>query len=289
MPIQFACPHCGEAMSVGEQYAGQSGPCRKCQQTITIPGGGSQFSEIAAPAARGGGMSSVAIALIVIAGLSIPVILILVALLLPAVGAAREAARRNQCINNSRQIALGILSYEASHGELPPAYTVDADGKPLHSWRVLILPFIEEQALYSQIDLTKPWDDPVNAVLQSQMPAVYRCPSDPDVGTETNYMVVVGPNTAFPGSTGRKLREISDGTSNTLLVVESGGSGVHWAEPRDIDQANIMGLVGSSHAGGVITVTHCDGSANALTPEGAAAHLVPASTIDGRELQATMP
>ena len=87
---------------------------------------------------------------------------ILVGLLLPAVQAAREAARRMQCSNNMKQIALAMHNYEAVYKAFPPAYTTDANGQPLHSWRTLLLPYMEQQALYSQIDLNKPWDDPVN-------------------------------------------------------------------------------------------------------------------------------
>ena len=82
-------------------------------------------------------------------------------LLLPAVQAAREAARRMSCSNNIKQIGLAMQNYHTAYGTLPPAYTVDAQGRPLHSWRTLILPFIEQQALYGEIDLSKPWNDPV--------------------------------------------------------------------------------------------------------------------------------
>jgi type II secretory pathway pseudopilin PulG len=90
-------------------------------------------------------------------------IALLIAMLLPAVRSAREPARRNQCLSQLKQIALALETYADVHGKFPPAYTTDADGKPLHSWRTLILPYMEEPQLYASIDLTKPWDDPVNA------------------------------------------------------------------------------------------------------------------------------
>jgi hypothetical protein len=68
---------------------------------------------------------------------------VLICLLLPAVRSARGPARRAQCGNNLKQIALALLTYETVYHALPPAYTVDADGKPLHSWRTLILPYLE--------------------------------------------------------------------------------------------------------------------------------------------------
>src|SRR5436190_1151666 len=104
------------------------------------------------------------------------IIVILIALLLPAPRSTRPAGRRMQCNNNLRQIALALLNYEQAYKSLPPAYTVDAKGRPLHSWRTLILPYLEQEPLYRTIDLSKPWDDPANAkALETKLP-VFRCP-----------------------------------------------------------------------------------------------------------------
>ena len=91
------------------------------------------------------------------------IIALLIALLLPAIRSAGPAARRAQCVNNLKQIALALHNYEQAHKALPPAYTVDAKGRPLHSWRTLILPYLEQEPLYQTIDLSKPWNDPANA------------------------------------------------------------------------------------------------------------------------------
>ncbi len=101
---------------------------------------------------------------------------IAIGLLLPAVQSAREAARRMQCSNNMKQIALALHNYESVYKTLPPAFTVDANGNRLHSWRTLILPFIEQKSLYDNIDLSKPWDDPANAILQTVSIPTYACP-----------------------------------------------------------------------------------------------------------------
>jgi type II secretory pathway pseudopilin PulG len=99
-----------------------------------------------------------------VTGLTVLAILaVVVAMLLPSVRRARPAARRSQCKNNLKQIGLALYNYEADYHAFPPAYTVDADGKPLHSWRTLILPYLDQQPLYARIDLSKPWDDPANA------------------------------------------------------------------------------------------------------------------------------
>jgi 5'-3' exonuclease len=100
-----------------------------------------------------------------------------VALLLPAVQAAREAARRMQCTNNIKQIMLAMHTYHDAHKCFPPVMTADKNGKPLHSWRVLILPFIEQQALYSQIRLDEPWDSEYNSRLHDMNIQTYQCPS----------------------------------------------------------------------------------------------------------------
>lgn len=196
---------------------------------------------------------------------------VLLALLLPAVQQAREAARRTQCANNLKQIGLALHNYHDTYGTFPPAVTYSADGQPLHSWRVLILPFLGEQMLYSRYNLNEPWDGPNNSQLQSQMPPVYACPSNPTgtISGLTNYAGVAGPGTVFSDGKAASLREIKDGTANTLIVGESGTSGIPWMEPRDIDvsQFPTLGMplgFGSSHFGGA-QFLFCDGSVRFLS------------------------
>ena len=117
------------------------------------------------------------IVLIVAAVLALPCCGILAGLMLPAISAAREAARRVTCNQHIRQVGIAILNYESTFGSLPPAYTVDAQGNRLHSWRTVILPFMELQGLHEQIDLQKPWDDPVNAAARGTQVQAYSCPS----------------------------------------------------------------------------------------------------------------
>lgn len=183
---------------------------------------------------------------IIIALCMIPVLLvcsgILLGLLLPAVQAAREAARRMQCSNNLREIGLALHNYNAAYGSLPPAYTVDANGNKLHSWRTLILPFIEQQAMYNQIDLSKPWNDPANAMFNNMVVPTYACPSSNLSPGSTTYQVVVDPSSVFPGATSVKLTAVTDGTSNTLAVVESSpADAVLWMEPGDLDLPTFIG------------------------------------------------
>ena len=101
---------------------------------------------------------------------------ILVALLLPAVQAAREAARRMQCTNNLKQIALAMHNYHDVHGSFPAAYIADENGRPMHSWRVALLPYLERSDLYNQYNFNEPWDSPGNLKVAEQLPQTYRCP-----------------------------------------------------------------------------------------------------------------
>ncbi len=194
---------------------------------------------------------------IVVAVVSLPVLLmcmgILVGLLLPAVQAAREAARRASCANNIRQIALALHNYESEYGAFPPPYTVDANGRPLHSWRTLLLPYMEQQALYDQIDLDKPWDDPANAAFADISVPIYTCPSSALPLNSTTYVVVVDPSGIFNASGTSTFNTVTDGTSATLLVVETDAeNAVQWMEPQDIDLATFLaaGNGQNSHTGG---------------------------------------
>ena len=104
----------------------------------------------------------------------VAIIALLIAMLLPAVRSAGPAAVRSQCINNLKQVALALYNYEDEYKTLPPAYTVDANGRPLHSWRTLILPYLEQGPLYRTIDLAKPWDDPANSeALKTALPVYH--------------------------------------------------------------------------------------------------------------------
>jgi prepilin-type N-terminal cleavage/methylation domain-containing protein len=107
--------------------------------------------------------------------LVVAIIAVLIALLLPATRSVGPAGRRAQCTSNLKQIAVALHNYEEAHKALPPGYTVDVNGRPLHSWRTLILPYLE-QALYRTIDLSKPWNDPANAQALGTSVPVYRCP-----------------------------------------------------------------------------------------------------------------
>jgi prepilin-type processing-associated H-X9-DG protein len=195
---------------------------------------------------------------------------VLVALLLPAVQASREASRRVQCVNNLRQIGLALIHYHDEYGAFPPHAIADASGKPLLSWRVALLPFLGQRSAYDQFHLDEPWDSPTNRPLADTMPALFKCPSAPDrAPAMTSYEVVIGPDTTFPGGRGERsvvrIVDVSDGTSDTILVGEAARP-VHWSEPEDIpfDSAESLSGFGSRHPGGFLVV-FADGSVRFLS------------------------
>ena len=170
-------------------------------------------------------------------------------LLAPAVREARDAARRLNCNGHLCQISFALLNYEQAYHCFPPAYISDKNGKPMHSWRVLILPFIEEQTLYKQYNFNEPWDGPNNKKLLAQRPSIFACPSDETSlqdGVTTNYIAVVGNNALWRPGKPRSLAELAkhDQAKTTVMLVETADSGINWTEPRDfcLDEPKTNGL-----------------------------------------------
>ncbi|MCL2117629.1 MAG: DUF1559 domain-containing protein, partial [Planctomycetaceae bacterium] len=133
---------------------------------------------------------------------------LLIAVLFPREGMPE---RRIQCINNMKQIVLALHLYYAQHELFLPAYATDEDGKPLHSWRVLILPYLEQKELYDQIRLDEPWDSEYNKQFHDQMPMIYLCPSSQSSPRNgfTSYQMVVGPNTISDGSSAKSFNDVT--------------------------------------------------------------------------------
>lgn len=219
--------------------------------------------------------------------LVIALLLVLVAMLFPAPRRVGESARRAQCMNNVRQIAIGLLQYAETYEAFPPAYTVDAEGKPLHSWRTLILPFLDERSLYDQLDLTKPWDDPANAeVYKSRMITAYRCPSDKGPPNHLTYLAVVTPNSCLRRGESVRLADIKDGKSLTLLVTEMDSDhAVPWMSPVDANEASFLaiGLQSKLHHPGGVQFVLVDGAGRFLEAKSSAETRRALISIDGNE------
>jgi hypothetical protein len=158
-------------------------------------------------------------------------------LLLPAWDAVREATRRIACTHQMKRITLAMLIYERDHGTLPPAYSVDADGAPLHSWRVLLLPYLGHEALYNKIRLDEPWDSQHNRQFHDQAAAFYRCPSDPAaLAGQATYSVVIGPDMPFQAGEGKRLAAFGPDSDDRILLVER-AEPVCWMTPTAIPQS----------------------------------------------------
>jgi RNA polymerase sigma factor (sigma-70 family) len=182
-----------------------------------------------------------------------------------AEGRVADARQRVHSQNNLKQIMLAFHNYHDVFGHFPQDIT-DKDGKPLLSWRVAILPFIEQDNLYKQLKLDEPWDSEHNKKLLAKMPPTYRVGFEPKDSTKTYYQVFAGEGTAFEPGKKLKLTDVFDGTSNTIGVVEAGPP-VEWAKPADIVYApkkpfpKIDGPFKN-----VLTVSFLDGSTRAINP-----------------------
>lgn len=191
----------------------------------------------------------------------------LVAALKPSLEEIRKEARRHATMNNLRMIGLALHSYHDAHKTFPANAKVSADGKPLLSWRVQILPFLDQQDLYKQFHLDEPWDSAHNRQLIERMPAVFRSPAAKlkDKGL-TTYLVPVHKDSVFPDRKAVSIKDITDGTSSTIMVVAaSDARAVIWTKPDDLPldlQEPAKGLGGPIESG--FCALFCDGSVQFL-------------------------
>jgi hypothetical protein len=153
----------------------------------------------------------------------------------------RGAASRVQSSNNLKQMVLAMHNYASSNGDtFPPAAICDAKDKPLLSWRVAILPYIEQDALYREFKLDEPWDSDHNKKLLDKMPRVYmtteqaqKADEKGEKVTTTHYRVFHGKGAAFEGTKGLRIADFTDGTSNTIMIVEA-EQAVPWTKPEEL-------------------------------------------------------
>ena len=241
------CPFCGQSLKPGKRR-NPGAP----SETRTKPSGGSNGTTLA--------IIAVAACVVMFFGIGL-----LIALLLPAVQQAREAARRTQCKNNLKQIGLALHNYHDTFKLFPAAHLNDLEGEPKLSWRVSILPFLGEAGRYNAYHFDDAWDSPLNSGLLNPLPLVYGCPSHSTPGsTSTAYATITGSNTALGDGKCVSIHQITDGTSNTLMVVEACGLNIPWMKPQDIDAATVTGVgdpngASSKHSGGT-HVLMADGS-----------------------------
>jgi hypothetical protein len=153
-------------------------------------------------------------------------------LLFPSIRKVRNGAGQQLRVN-VKSIALAMYSYAMEHGDrLPPAVLRSKDGKPLLSWRVLLLPYLEQKPLFQQFKLDEAWDSPHNQALVDKMPRTYWAEDEVPLGL-TRFQVFVGPGTAFESKDGISLDDFPDGTWRTISVVEA-AKPVPWSKPEDL-------------------------------------------------------
>lgn len=206
---------------------------------------------------------------------------ICIGLLLPAVQNVREAANRMKSSNNLKQIGLAVHNYETTNDELP-GNSFSADGKPLLSWRVHLLPYIEADDLYREFKLDEPWDSLNNIKLLNRMPKIYSNPKEPSLSSKTYYRGFSSPGAVFenrPGgrpvlmaqSGGPKIDRkapafvfgsFKDLPGETILVVEAADP-VEWTKPDDLDASPAKpfpALGGMNWRGNRVQALFADGS-----------------------------
>lgn len=249
MPIDYTCPHCHAKFFVDDAYRGQSGPCAECGKTITIPGRSKtvvtdqkskEQLEILVRRTRNARILRWSIwggSVLTAATISY----LLAILFIPEIGKLAVQRDANKSLSNLQRIAKALNEYAAKYNSYPPPTVVDATGKPLYSWRVLILPQLGNTNLYSQFSLDKAWDAPENQMLLTQMPDVYHLVGgDQKAGQvglygqyETMVSLVTGPGTLFPlnGPLGPSV--VRDPASTTLLVTEAIRTNNSWSCPGD--------------------------------------------------------
>lgn len=168
--------------------------------------------------------------------ISVPVVAILFALLLPAIQKVREADARVKVSNNFKQVGVSLHNHASSYNDRLPSAWLTANGKPGLSWRVQLTPYMPDDGRrMSSFAVNEPWDSPTNQAQASRMPAAYRGDPANTTATDTPVRVFVGPGTLHPrgGESTFRLPTIPDGTSNTVFAVEATDS-VPWMAPQEL-------------------------------------------------------
>lgn len=283
MPHLFTCPKCQTQTRVDDQFSGHRGECVQCRAEITVPHfTAPHFTALPRPGDgrdRGTGRSVVLpgrLVRFVAALLAVSVVTVFIVLAVfryggRSIARISEGRTRAGSIANLEKIALALNNYAADHGSYPPPVIRNAAGKALHSWRVLILPYLGEDELSNRYDQRLAWDDPKNLYLQWEVPPVFLHPNSGAGGwsAQSAYYLITGPGTLFPPSGPVTPEQIFDRPSQTILVAEGApiiASGC-WLEPVDLDYTTMTGdLLGG---GGM--------EMGGLSPRG-----VTFATVDGR-------
>jgi prepilin-type processing-associated H-X9-DG protein len=206
------------------------------------------------------------------------------ATLVPLIEKSQEAARMNRGINNLKMIALSLHNFHDTYRTFPAAARMKKEGNPPHSWRVAILPFIEENELFRQYNFEEPWDSENNKKILAKMPDVYRSPHADPQSTNTSYVVPIldkGIFSATPMTKGPGIATIKDGTSQTIAIIETETS-IPWTKPEDlpIDPSKPLPALGFAK-NPALNVAFADGSVQRLIKTPTIELLLPFLTASG--------
>ncbi|WP_254506765.1 DUF1559 family PulG-like putative transporter [Anatilimnocola floriformis] len=263
MPINFSCPHCGKQTVVADQFAGQTGPCSACGKSVTIPLTASSYP--AGPSTKSS--SGTAALLVILATVAVLGVICLGGaglLFFPVISQSRISAQQTKSLNNLKQIALALHNYHDTYNSLPPAVVTDTDGQPLYSGRVLLLPFLDQNAVYQAFDKNKAWDSPENQAITATIIKTFQDPAHPGgpAAPRSDYVFVTGTGTIFEGSKTTNFASITDGTSNTIMVIQTATGPQNWAEPVDWNADS--GVLPPGNHPQVVLTAFADGSVRAI-------------------------
>jgi hypothetical protein len=229
----MACPRCGADSTSLLPAAGGRAVCRRCGASVIVSGAEPAAAATVVVQRRRAPVATIVLLVVVVlfSGLFLTGRVL--------VRAFEAYMRREECDRQLHKISVALRSYADENSVYPPAVNRDASGRPLHSWRVLILPHLgkDEEALYKEYHFDEPWDGPHNRELANRMPEAYRCPEDPGAGdSHTSYVAIADGATdefaAYP--TGGSNAPPKKPPMTQYLVVESADSGINWMEPKDI-------------------------------------------------------
>lgn len=282
MPYQFTCPHCKTITLVDDRYSGHVGRCVTCDKAIEVPHFASHRSTVESSKFNTRRPLSPAVRRWLAAACCTAALLGVASLIsrygVPVIANLSSGRERAIAVSNLEKIANALNAYAADHGVYPLPIIRDANGNAMHSWRVSILPYLNELQLYNSYDFNQPWDAPQNYAVIEAMPGVYASPTQGSgSGRECYYQLVTGDRTLFPKSGPLGPKNVLDDLAKTALVVEalppkSGQNLVSiWTEPTELDIQGMSGLignkpgieVGSVTEGGVAIVT-VDGTGHFL-------------------------
>ena len=224
-----ACPFCAEKIPASATT------CPHCGMDTRPPRTGVGAPRNSPPPAQKSSSSTLIIVLGVAAGLLLMCVVGLVALLLPAVQAARTAARDTQSRNNLKQIGLALHNYHDQHTVFPPGGVFDESGTGLHGWQTLLLPYVDQAPLYAMIQQDVPWDDPANRTAFTQILPTYLHPAVEEKQDASGYALshYAANSLVFGRNDGLPIREVTDGTSNTIMAGDAAGDYKAWGHPEN--------------------------------------------------------